>query len=59
MPLNSRSSYGTKTTSISLGSIILLKKKKKEEMSTSISRQVGKKSRGPQGERDLEFSKRK
>ena len=41
----------------SLGSIILLKEK--GGMRESFSRQVDKKSRGPQGERGLESSRRK
>ena len=40
----------------SLGNIILLKEK--GEMRESFPRQVDKKSRGPQGERGLEFSRR-
>ena len=42
---------------LSLGNIILLKEK--ERMRESSPRQVDKKSRGPQGERGLEFSRRK
>ena len=42
---------------LSLGNIILLKEKGR--MKESIARQVDKKSRGPQGERGLEFSRRK
>ena len=42
---------------LSLGNIILLKEK--GEMRESFPRQVDKKSRGPQGERGLEFSRRK
>ena len=41
----------------SLNNIILLKEK--EGMRESFPRQVDKKSRGPQGERGLEFSRRK
>ena len=44
-------------TSLSLGNIILLKEK--GGMSESFPRQVDKKSRGPQGERGLQFSRRK
>ena len=40
-----------------IGNIILLKEK--GGMRESFPRQVDKKSRGPQGERDLEFSRRK
>ena len=46
-----------KTMPLSLGNIILLKEK--GGMRESFLRQVDKKSRGPQGERGLEFSKRK
>ena len=46
-----------KTMPLSLGNIILLKEKGR--MRDSFPRQVDKKSRGPQGERGLEFSKRK
>ena len=42
---------------LSLDNIILLKEKGR--MRESFPMQVGKKSRGPQGERDLEFSRRK
>ena len=42
---------------LSLGNIILLKEK--GGMRQSFPRQVDKKSRGPQGERGLEFSRRK
>ena len=42
---------------LSLGNIILLKEK--GGMRESSPRQVDKKSRGPQGERGLEFSRRK
>ena len=42
---------------LSLGKIILLKEK--GGLRESFPRQVDKKSRGPQGERDLEFSRRK
>jgi len=41
----------------SLGNIILLKEK--GGMRESFPRQVDKESKGPQGERDLEFSRRK
>ena len=41
---------------LSLDNIILLKEK--GGMKESFPRQVDKKSRGPQGERDLEFSRR-
>ena len=41
----------------SLGNIILLKEK--GEMRESVPRQVDRESRGPQGERGLEFSRRK
>ena len=41
----------------SLGNIILLKEK--GGMRESVPRQVGRESRGPQGERGLEFSRRK
>ena len=41
----------------SLGNIFLLKEK--GGMRQSLPRQVDKKSRGPQGERGLEFSRRK
>ena len=44
-------------TPLSLGNIILLKEK--GGMRESFPRQVDKKSRGPQGERSLEYSKRK
>ena len=44
-------------TPLSLGNIILLKEK--GGMRESIPRQVDKKSRGPQGETGLEFSRRK
>ena len=44
-------------TPLSLGNIILLKEK--GGMRESIPWQVDKKSRGPHGERGLEFSKRK
>ena len=43
--------------SLSLGNIILLNEK--GGMRESFPRQVDKKSRGPQGERGLEFSRRK
>ena len=46
-----------KMTPLSLGNIILLKEK--GGMRESFPRQVDKKSRGPQGERSLEYSKRK
>ena len=46
-----------KTTLLSLGNIILLKEK--GGMRESFTRQVDKKSRGPQGETGLEFSRRK
>ena len=46
-----------KTTPLSLGNIILLKEK--GGIKESFPRQVDKKSRGPQGERGLEFSRRK
>ena len=46
-----------KMISLSLGKIILLKEK--GGMRESIPRQVDKKSRGPQGERGVEFSSRK
>ena len=42
---------------LSLGKIILLKEK--GGLRESFPRQVDKKSRGPQGERGLEFSRRK
>ena len=42
---------------LSLGNIILLKEN--GGMRESFPRQVDKKSRGPQGERGLEFSRRK
>ena len=42
---------------LSLGNIILLKEK--GGMKESFARLVDKKSRGPQGERGLEFSRRK
>ena len=42
---------------LSLGNIFLLKEK--WGMRQSFPRQVDKKARGPQGERDLEFSRRK
>ena len=42
---------------LSLGNIILLKEK--GGMRGSIPRQVDKKSKGPHGERGLEFSRRK
>ena len=41
-----------KTMPLSLGNIILLKEKR--GMKESIPRKVDKKSRGPQGERDLD-----
>ena len=44
-------------TPLSLGNIILLKEK--VGMRESFLRQVDKKSRGPQGERVLEFSRKK
>ena len=44
-------------TFLSLGNIILLKEK--GGMRESFLRQVDKKSRGPQGQRGLEFSRRK
>ena len=44
-------------TPLSLGNIILLKEKGR--MRESLPRQVDKKSWGPQGERGLEFSRRK
>ena len=44
-------------TPLSLGNTILLKEK--GGMKESFPRQVDKKSRGPQGERGLEFSRRK
>ena len=44
-------------TPLSLGNIILLKEKR--GMRESFPRQVDKKSRGPQGERGLEYSRRK
>ena len=50
------SSYGMKTMPLSLSNIILLKEN--GGMKESFPRQVDK-SRGPQGERGLEFSKRK
>ena len=50
-------SYGMETMPLSLGNIILLKEK--GGMRKSFPRQVDKKSRGPQGERGLEFSRRK
>ena len=46
-----------KTTPLSLGYIILLKEK--GGMRESFPRQIDKKSRDPQGERGLEFSRRK
>ena len=46
-----------KTMPLSLGNIILLKEK--GGMKESFPRQVDKKSRGPLGERGLEFSTRK
>ena len=46
-----------KTMPLSLGNIILLKEKGR--MRDSFPRQVDKKSRGPQGERGMEFSRRK
>ena len=46
-----------KMTPLSFGKIILLKEKR--GMTESILRQVDKKSRDPQGERGLEFSRRK
>ena len=56
-PYQLRSSYGIKTMLLSPGNIILLKEK--GEMRESFPRQVDKKSKGPQGERGLEFSRRK
>ena len=46
-----------KTMSLSLGNITPLKEK--GVMKESFPRQVDKKSRGPQGERGLEFSRKK
>ena len=46
-----------KMTLLSLGNIILLKEK--GGMRESFPRQVDKKSRGPQGERGLGYSRRK
>ena len=51
------SSYGMRTMPLFPGNIILLKEKGR--MRESFPRQVDKKSRGPQGERGLEFSRRK
>ena len=49
-----------KTMPLSLGNIILLKGKGRGGgMRESFPRQVDKKSRGPQGERGLEFSRKK
>ena len=57
MPLTAGSSYGMKMMPLSLGNIILLKEK--GGMRRPFPRQFNKKSRGPQGERGLEFSRRK
>ena len=51
------SSYGMKMMPLSLGNIILLKEK--GGMRESVPRQVDRESRGPQGERGLELSRRK
>ena len=56
-PCQLGSSYGTRTTPLSLGNIILLKEK--GGMRESFPRQVDRESRGPQGERGLEFSRKK
>ena len=56
-PCQLGSSYGMRMTPFSLGNIILLKEK--GGMRESFPRQVDKESRGPQGERGLEFSRRK
>ena len=46
-----------KMTPLSLSNIILLKEKR--GMRESFPREVDKKSRGPQGEKGLEFSRRR
>ena len=56
-PYQLGNSYGMKMMPLSPGNIIILKEK--GGMRDSFPRQVDKKSRGPQGERDLKFSRRK
>ena len=56
-PYQLGSSYRMRMTPLSLGNIILLKEK--GGMRESIPRQVVKKSRGPQGEKGLEFLRKR
>ena len=56
-PYQLGNSYGLKTMPLSPGNMIILKEK--GGMRDSFPRHLDKNSRGPQGERDLKFSRRK